>query len=210
MQTLRMGAAVLGTAGALALATAAAAQAQTYRVDANGERDITLKLCGSQVRVEVRGDGDTDLDFLITNPAGKAVHSDVDNTDWTVATIENSSGGCHDYTLHVENYGRVYNEFTVRLTEIGRAAGDGRNRRVSVHNHTGETIYYVYWSNTGDDSWREDRLGSDVLLDDEEWDVEVDDGSGACRFDFKVRTASSREVVRNNINVCETTIIDFN
>lgn len=196
-------------AAALLLGAPALAQSATYTVDSYESQDIALTLCDPQVRVEVRGDGDTDLDFTITDPAGAVIHSDVDDTDWTVATVDNLESGCRDYNLHVENYGSVYNEYTVTLVSLGSASGDGRNRRVAVHNHTGETIYYVFWSNTGDDTWRQDRLGSDVLLDENEWIVEVDDGSGACRFDFKVRTANSREIVRNNVNVCEVSVVDF-
>ncbi len=198
-------------AAAVLLAAPAAAQSNTYRVDAYDSDDVTLTLCNPQVRVEVRGDGDTDLDFTVTNNAGNVLHSDVDETDWTVTNIDNGDSQCRTYNLHVENYGEVYNDYTVEMTNIASgSSADGRDRRVAVHNHTGETIYYIYWSNTGDDSWREDRLGSDVLLDGQEWSIEVDDGSGACRFDFKVRTASSREIVRNNINVCEVSTVDFN
>jgi len=198
-------------AAAMLLGAPVAAQGGTYRVDAYDSNDVALTLCNPQVRVEVRGDGDTDLDFTITNGSGSVLHSDADETDWTIADIDNGDSECRKYNLHVENYGEVYNEYSVEMTNIASGSStDGRDRRVAVHNHTGETIYYIYWSNTGDDSWREDRLGSDVLLDGQEWPVEVDDGSGACRFDFKVRTASSREIVRNNINVCEVSAVDFN
>ena len=197
-------------AAAMVLGAPAAAQSSTYRVDSYGSSDVTLKLCNPQVRVEIQGDGDTDLDFTITNGAGTVLHSDVDDTDWTIANIDNGDSQCRKYNLHVENYGSVYNEYSVTMTNIASGfSGDGRDRRVEVRNHTGETIYYIYWSNTGDDSWREDRLGSDVLLDGDDLSVQVDDGSGACRFDFKVRTASSREIVQNNVNVCEVSTVDF-
>jgi hypothetical protein len=199
-----------GLAGAL-LAVPAAAQSDTYRVDAQGSDDVTLTLCHPQVRVEVRGDGDTDLDFTISNGSGSVLHSDADETDWTVTNIDNADSECRKYKLHVENLGDVYNEYTVEMTNIAAgSSSDGRDRQVAVHNHTGETIYYIYWSNTGDDDWREDRLGSEVLMEGQEWSVEVDDGSGACRFDFRVRTASDREIVRNDINVCEVSSVDFN
>jgi len=198
-----------GLAGAL-LAAPAAAQSDSYRVDAFGSDDVTLTLCHPQVRIEVRGDGDTDLDFTITNKSGGVLHSDVDETDWTITNIDNGDSRCRGYNLHVENFGEVYNDYTVEITNIPSGSSeDGQDRHVAVHNNTGEAIYYIYWSNTGDDSWQEDRLGSDVLLEGDEWTVEVDDGSGACRFDFKVRTASDREIVRNDINVCEVASVDF-
>jgi len=198
-----------GLAGAL-LAAPAAAQSDTYRVDAYSSDDVTLTLCNPQVRLEVRGDGDTDLDFTITDSSGSVLHSDADETDWTITNIDNGDTRCRGYNLHVENLGEVYNEYTVAMTTIASGnSADGQNRQVSVHNRTGETIYYIYWSNTGDDTWREDRLGSDVLLEGDDLTVEVDDGSGACRFDFKVRTASDREIVRNDVNVCEVSSVSF-
>jgi len=195
---------------AASLPLPAAAETSTYRVDARSIDDITLAVCDPQVQVEVRGDGDTDLDFTITDASGEVLHSDLDETDWTITNIDNGDAECRNYNLRVDNLGEVYNEYRVDLTNMATGSSDdGADRRVTVRNSTGEAIYYIYWSNTGDDRWRPDRLGSDVLLNGQDWLIVVDDGSGACRFDFKVRTASDREIVRNDVNVCEVTTVAF-
>ena len=33
--------------------------------------------------------------------------------------------------------------------------------------------------------------------------MNIDDGSGACRFDFKAEFTNGQELIRNNVNVCE-------
>ena len=38
----------------------------------------------------------------------------------------------------------------------------------------------------------------------------IDDGTGACNFDFMAVTASGREIVRPNVNVCGVYEIYFN
>lgn len=197
---------------AATIATPASAQAGNYSVDAFDTDNITLTLCNPDVRIEVHGDGDTDLDFTITGPTGTVLHSDTDETDWTVATIHNGDRTCRKYTLKVENYGDVYNRYSVEMSNVSASSAgsnDGLDRHVQVRNRTGESIYFLYWSNTGDDSWRQDRLGEEVLLQDQEWSVVIDDGSGACRFDFKAVTASDREIIRNNVDVCTVSTIDF-
>ena len=39
---------------------------------------------------------------------------------------------------------------------------------------------------------------------------EVDDGSGACRFDFMARLPNGREIERRNVNVCAVWTVQFN
>jgi hypothetical protein len=87
---------------------------------------------------------------------------------------------------------------------------DAYNRDVTLINQAGEVIMYMYWSNTNQDSWGPDQLGSDVWPDGQSANVTIDDGSGACNFDFMAVTASGREIVRPNIDVCSVYEIYFN
>ncbi len=91
----------------------------SVRIDANGERDVNLNLCSPSVYLQARGDGDTDLDFWVYDERGNQVHSDTDSTDLTFATLRNgrSSGNCVDWRLHVRNFGNVYNQLSVTLTD---------------------------------------------------------------------------------------------
>jgi hypothetical protein len=80
---------------------------------------------------------------------------------------------------------------------------DGRNRRVRIHNSTGWTMLRFYASNTSRSDWEEDILGDDVLANNASIVMNIDDGTGACLFDFKAEFTNGQELIRNNVNVCE-------
>ncbi|MEO5706260.1 MAG: toll/interleukin-1 receptor domain-containing protein [Alteraurantiacibacter sp.] len=84
------------------------------------------------------------------------------------------------------------------------------NRDVRLVNQTGDTIMYIYWSDTGQANWGNDRLGSDVLAAGSYWDVTVDDGSGACEYDMMAVTSAQRQIVHNAVNVCSVSSVTFN
>ncbi len=88
--------------------------------------------------------------------------------------------------------------------------GDGYNRDVTLINQSGETIMFLYWSNVDMDSWGQDQLGTQIMGDGQNWFVTVDDGTGACYFDFMAVTASERQIERRNVNVCSVYEIYFN
>ncbi|WAT16885.1 hypothetical protein OZN62_07990 [Aurantiacibacter sp. MUD11] len=189
----------------------------SYRVDANSTHRVEMNICSPQVRIDVRGDGDTDLDFVIRNSRGEIVHSDYDLTDQTSTTLYRRSGvECEEFELTTTNLGDVYNRYVVQLEDVvqdrtvaARGSGDGYNRDISIQNRTGQTIMYLYWSNVAASNWGEDRLGSGVLANMQDWNVTVDDGSGACRFDFMARLADGRELEQRNVDVCSVYVVQF-
>jgi hypothetical protein len=61
---------------------------------------------------------------------------------------------------------------------------EAADRRVEVVNASGRTMTEFYASNTNRSSWEEDILGNDVLPAGRSVTINIDDGSGACRFDF--------------------------
>ena len=69
---------------------------------------------------------------------------------------------------------------------------DGLNRRVRIHNNTGWTMTHFYASDSRVTSWEEDMLGSSVLGAGNSIMMNIDDGSGACLYDFKARVSSGR------------------
>ena len=213
MKQLSIAATILAGIGA-AISTPAAAQTDSYRVEAHSEQTINLNICNPEVFISVTGDGDTDLDFTIRNSNGEIVHSDYDLTDITFTTLYRRSGvQCENFQLVVNNLGEVWNRYEVVMETVRSDARSGSkddwNREVSLVNNTKETIFYLYWSNTGSGSWGEDRLGSNVLSEGQQWNVTVDDGSGACRFDFRAVTASGREIERRDVNVCGVFTVTF-
>lgn len=203
---------------ALLLATAgsAAASEQSYRADANSTRSVDLSLCTNRVYVKVKGDGDTDLDFTITDDRGNVVHRDFDSTDLTFVTLTpRVSGGCASYTLKVQNRGNVYNNFVVTIEDRGTATtttttgNTGQDRRIAIHNHTAEGFRALYWSNTAEGSYGSNRIESSPIRAGSNRTFDVNDGSGACHFDFKVETTSGRNYTKSDINVCTESSIEF-
>ncbi|MCL6250055.1 hypothetical protein M3P36_03190 [Altererythrobacter sp. KTW20L] len=215
MKHIRLAAALAGLSCVL-VAAPAAAQSSSFRVEANDTHTVDITICNPEVYVEVRGDGDTDLDFSVTDPRGNIVHSDYDLTDITFFTLyRQASSGCEDYPMEVMNLGDVWNRFEVTLTTMRsdaaspRASADGNNRNVSFANQGKETIFYIYWRNIAASGWSADQLGSSILSAGDSWQTTVDDGSGACRFDFRAVTAGGREMVVNDFNVCTSYTITF-
>lgn len=215
MKTMRSAAAILATIGTV-IASPALAQSDSYRVEANDSTTIDITICNPEVYVSVAGDGDTDLDFVVRNPRGDTVHSDYDLTDITFFTLYRlASSGCEVHEMDVTNLGNVWNRFDITLTTVrADAVGSGvspddRNRAVSLVNRGKESIFYIYWANIASSTWGSDRLGSSTLPAGQSWETTVDDGSGACRFNFRAVTAGGREILRSDVNVCSTYTINF-
>jgi hypothetical protein len=80
---------------------------------------------------------------------------------------------------------------------------DGYNRRVTIHNQTGWTMLRFYASDARTDSWEEDILGRDTLDTGRNWTVNIDDGSGACIYDFRAEFTNGQVLERRGINVCQ-------
>jgi hypothetical protein len=82
------------------------------------------------------------------------------------------------------------------------SAASAANRHVDIINATGMTMAEFYASATNADDWEEDILGSDTLADGEVFDVDIDDGTGACKFDFKAVFTDGTSHVRRSVDVC--------
>lgn len=82
-------------------------------------------------------------------------------------------------------------------------AASAANRHVDIINDTGMTMAEFYASASNTDDWEEDILGSDTLAHGEVFDIDIDDGTGACTFDFKAVFVDGSSHVRRGINVCK-------
>jgi hypothetical protein len=75
--------------------------------------------------------------------------------------------------------------------------------------HTITTAYDAstrfYASNTKRRSWEEDILGNSVLPASRSVMINIDDGSGACMFDFRAVLSNGRVVEAYGMNVCRIT-----
>lgn len=95
------------------------------------------------------------------------------------------------------------------LLLLAGSAAQAANRHVDIVNKTGMTMKHFYASSTGTDDWEEDILGRDVIEDGETFDINIDDGTGACRFDFKAVFDNGKSLVRKSINVCEISTFTY-
>jgi hypothetical protein len=84
------------------------------------------------------------------------------------------------------------------------------DRRVTIINETGFTMTNFYGSNTGSKSWEEDILGQDVLPSGSQVVVNFNDQSGYCMFDFRAVFEDGDELIREKVNVCETSTFTYN
>jgi hypothetical protein len=89
-------------------------------------------------------------------------------------------------------------------------AKDKKDRTVTINNKTNMTMTEFYASRTNLNDWEEDFLGEDALDSGESVDVEVDDGSSACVYDFKAVFKGGATAMKEGINVCEISEFDFN
>ncbi len=80
---------------------------------------------------------------------------------------------------------------------------DGLNRRVRIHNNTGWTMLRFYASDSRVESWEEDMLGRGTLAAGSSIMMNIDDGSGACVYDFKAEFTNGQVLTRFNVNVCQ-------
>ncbi len=87
-------------------------------------------------------------------------------------------------------------------TNASAACNDGRNRNVTVINRTAVTVRELYGSRVTTSSWEEDVLGSRVLPAGQSINVNWDDNSCECLFDFKAVLTNGNEIVARRINVC--------
>ncbi len=88
------------------------------------------------------------------------------------------------------------------LAAAGGVSNDGRNRVVNIYNRTGVTMTRFYGSSSNDSSWGRDRLGSSVMYSGQSMNMNFDDRTGACNYDFKAEFADGDVLISNSVNVC--------
>ncbi|MGL4320303.1 MAG: hypothetical protein ACRCS3_05510 [Paracoccaceae bacterium] len=84
------------------------------------------------------------------------------------------------------------------------------NRNVTIINNTGQDIIRFYGSNAGTSSWEEDILGTSILPRGQAVNINFDDGTGYCTFDFRaeLENGSTRETY--GIDVCRVSSVTIN
>jgi len=76
------------------------------------------------------------------------------------------------------------------------------DRHVRIVNGTSHTLVHFYASNIQRSSWEEDILGSSVLRPGQSANINIDDHTGHCLFDFKAVFRNGDAQVRKRVDVC--------
>jgi hypothetical protein len=92
---------------------------------------------------------------------------------------------------------------------VGVADALALDRRVQIVNESSYDIIEFYASNTGTNSWEEDILGRDILPAGYSVMINIDDGTGYCKFDFLAVFEDGEEVISADNNVCELAQFSF-
>ena len=96
------------------------------------------------------------------------------------------------------------------LATVYAQGASALNRKVRIVNDTSFTIVEFSGSNKGTNSWQEDILGSDVLGPGSSVNIDFDDGTGYCIFDFKAVFNDDDVVIKKNVNICEIGTFTYN
>ncbi|MEW6639445.1 MAG: hypothetical protein AB1586_03000 [Pseudomonadota bacterium] len=83
------------------------------------------------------------------------------------------------------------------------------DRNVDVINNTKKTMKEFYASRTKLNSWQENIIKGDPIEPGETQPVDIDDGSGGCRFDFKAVFADGDEAINENVDVCSVSSVTY-
>ena len=84
------------------------------------------------------------------------------------------------------------------------------DRRVNIVNNTSTDMVEFYASSVGVRDWEEDILGQDILPSGHEVVVDIDDGTGYCKYDLRAVFSDGLEAVKGDVNVCEIGTFTFN
>ncbi|WP_374248245.1 hypothetical protein [Thermomonas sp.] len=87
---------------------------------------------------------------------------------------------------------------------------DAADRRVRIVNNTSYTMVRFYASRVSSGSWEEDILGESTLRPGRSVRIDIDDGSGACVYDFKAVFSDGDAVIREGVNVCKVGEYTYN
>ena len=77
------------------------------------------------------------------------------------------------------------------------------DRRIRLINESSQTIVEFHASNVGRSGYEEDILGRRVLAPGQSVVINLDDGSGYCKFDFLTVMRSGQKITKRNVDICQ-------
>jgi hypothetical protein len=103
---------------------------------------------------------------------------------------------------------RVIAAVATLLAGVGSASiakADRYDRHVLLVNNSHATITEFQASNRDDDFWSDDVLGDYVVRPGQYVRLDLDDGSGYCKFDFRTVLDDGSAIVRHSVDICTLT-----
>ena len=97
----------------------------------------------------------------------------------------------------------------VLACSAAQAQDDFKNRKVKIINKTSETMLNFYATRVGVKSWGRDRLGNEILYRNYEIELDIRDGTNACRFDLRAVFDNGQESTRYDFDVCVESSLTF-
>lgn len=98
---------------------ASSTRVKKYIVQGETTETHSFRACGTSAQVSARGDGDTDLDFVVRNSDGGIVHEDAGTSDETSFALAGLLSNCEKFELEVTNLGGVYNAMMLVIEPQG-------------------------------------------------------------------------------------------
>ncbi len=85
----------------------------------------------------------------------------------------------------------------------------GYSQDVTISNDTGFNVWYVYISSVDSDSWGEDRLGDEVIMDGDTFEFCMPGYGSDCSFDVKITDSDGDSYVKMGVNLCSIDYLSF-
>lgn len=98
---------------------------------------------------------------------------------------------------------------SVSMLLLSTVGANALDRRVQINNNSSYDIVQFYASNTDSRSWEEDILGKSILPAGDSVMINIDDGTGYCKYDFLAVFEDGDEVTSTDNNVCELSQFNF-
>ena len=83
------------------------------------------------------------------------------------------------------------------------STANAEDRRIKLINESRMTIVEFHASNISRRGFEEDILGRRVVAPGQSIVINLDDGSGYCKFDFLTVMRTGQKIVKRNVDVCQ-------
>ena len=112
--------------------------------------------------------------------------------------------------MSVKTFGAGLLALLAILAFAAPASAARLNRHVRIHNNTSMDMQKFFASNVSTDDYEEDILGQDVIAAGDTWNINIDDGTGYCKYDLLAVFEDGTRAKQNNVNVCSVSDFYFN